>query len=338
MTSLEHKAAVIGLPLDGAVKKRVMGVEPEVNDIYAVYSLRLDPDLVVVPSRYVLAYRMERPWTVVAHSLARAARAVSRLAATVASPSQAPVIKTAEEARRGAMPPLSVARGTHEKTKRLPSSAVIDDATAGGVVGESFAGAVGPFSVNGSASLSEAVGVGVATASGGAVGSATAAAAGKLARCRRRRRSQRECRGCAATARRTARAELRQEAQEKLAQTSSSACLVEMFYGEAMRAAGANGATGAHGECARRRRRRVRRRQPPIPPPAWPPLGATLSASSAAYAEQSGSAIMAGAQASLRAMWEGSQPAGSEATPEVLFEGTSLKQPTSLDEATAAFT
>lgn len=37
-------------------------------------------------------------------------------------------------------------------------------------------------------------------------------------------------------------------------------------------------------------------------------------------------------------MWEASRPAGSNATPEDLFEGTSLKQRTLLDWAAAALT
>lgn len=99
VTSLEHQAAVMGLPLDGKVKKCVVGVDPGVNDIYTAYSLGLDPDLVLFPSPHVFAYRSERARTVAAHSLARAARALSCLAATVASPSQAQAIKTAAEAR-----------------------------------------------------------------------------------------------------------------------------------------------------------------------------------------------------------------------------------------------
>eukprot|EP00170_Pyropia_yezoensis_P003168 contig_13309_g3175 len=50
VTSLEHQAAVMGLPLDGTVKKCVVGVDSGANDIYTAYLLGLDPDLVVVPS------------------------------------------------------------------------------------------------------------------------------------------------------------------------------------------------------------------------------------------------------------------------------------------------
>lgn len=75
----------MGLPLDRTVQKCVVGVDPGVNDIYTAYSLGLDPDIVFVPSQHVLAYRSERAWTVAAHSLARAASALSRLAAAVAA-------------------------------------------------------------------------------------------------------------------------------------------------------------------------------------------------------------------------------------------------------------
>lgn len=47
---------------------------------------------------------------------------------------------------------------------------------------------------------------------------------------------------------------------------------------------------------------------------------------------------MALAHASWRAVWEASRPADSEATPEDLFEGKFLKQPTLLDWTAAAFT
>lgn len=60
VTSMEHQAAVMGLPLDSTVKKCVVGVDPGVNVIYSAYSLGLDPDLVVVPSPHVFAYRSER--------------------------------------------------------------------------------------------------------------------------------------------------------------------------------------------------------------------------------------------------------------------------------------
>lgn len=47
---------------------------------------------------------------------------------------------------------------------------------------------------------------------------------------------------------------------------------------------------------------------------------------------------MARAQASWPAVWDASRPAGSKATSEDLFEGTSLKQRTLLDWAAAALT
>lgn len=48
VTSLEHQAASMVLPLDGILKKSVVGVDPGVSDIYTAYSLGLDADLVVV--------------------------------------------------------------------------------------------------------------------------------------------------------------------------------------------------------------------------------------------------------------------------------------------------
>lgn len=263
---------------------------------------------------------------------------MSRLAATVAAPSQAQAIKTAAGARRAALPPLCVVRGTRKKAKTLPFSAVVDDAASAAVGGESVASAVGSVNVNGSASLAGRVGEGVATTSGGAASGGTAAAAGMVARSPRRRWSQRKRRAPVATARRAARAELRKEVRKELAQTGASARLIDGLCAEAIRAAEADGTAGAHGEGARRRWWQGRRRYPPSRPPTCPPRGATLYVCSAAYAEHSGDEIIARAQASRQAVWEASRPSGSKATPEDLFEGTSLKQPTLLDWAAAVLT
>lgn len=244
----------MGLSLDRTFKNCVVGVHPGINDIYTAYSLGVDTDLVVVPSPHVFAYRSERAWTVAAHSLGRAARALSRLAAAVAAASQAQANKTAAEAMRAALPPLSVVRRTLKKAKSLLSSAAVDDAAAAAVGGESLASVGGPVNVSGNASLAVGVGQVVATASGAAASGGTAAAADEVSRLHPRRRSQRKRRGPVATARPSAHAELRKGVREELAQMGASAWLMDTLCAEAMRAAGADKTAGALEEGARRRR------------------------------------------------------------------------------------
>lgn len=215
VTSLEHQAAVMELHLDGAVKKCVVGIDPGAVDIYMPYSLGLDADLVVVDSSpHLCAFQSERAWTVADYSLARGARAVSRLAAAVTTPAQAEANKAAEEARMAALPSLTtVDKCFRKKAKTLPSPAAGNDATAA-VVGAAAASREAR-QIHANGSLPE--GVGERFAAAGDAGGGSLVPAGKVAHSRRGQRSERKRQGPVETASRAARANLRKELREELA-------------------------------------------------------------------------------------------------------------------------